>query len=193
MDLEIILIDLETILMDLENTWKHLKNTSITLSSWQGFLCSQVCFPNIWRWRRWSHLPGGSFYGDQIDTEVVFFIPSSGAADDGGQESERWAAADDCQQVIDNGIKMIFVAIQLSLILLQAKHCIALHCQHLWFLWVGPSSTQTRTRTDVSASRILKASLASLGGWCTRRWSSKFEERGLEDMTCSVHWVGVRS
>ena len=28
--------------------------------------------------------------------------------------------------MIDNGIKMIFVAIQLSLILLQAKHCIAM-------------------------------------------------------------------
>ena len=134
MDLEIILIDLEniliypeTILMDLENTWKHLKNTSFLtrISLFPGLLSKYMTLTAMVSspgriFLRWSNWYWSSF------PRLFFFIPSSGAADDGGQESERWAAADDCQQVIDNGIKMIFVAIQLLLILLQAKHCIAM-------------------------------------------------------------------
>ena len=203
MDLEIILIDLEniliypeTILMDLENTWKHLKNTSITLFLTRISLF-QVCFPNIWRWRRWSHLPGGSFYGDQIDTEVVFqdfWLHNKLRccrwwwARIWKMSSCRWLSTGDWQWHQDD---FCCHSIVVNPAASQALHCIAL-----------PTSLILVSRTfqyadKDSDGRIsfedFESIIGKLGGLVHKKMVVQVWREGGWRMIWRAHWVKVRS
>ena len=63
----------------------------------------QVRFPNLWHWRRWLHIAGGTLHGDETQTFLgmvkIANCLTSGAADDGREQLEGGAVAQRSQQV----------------------------------------------------------------------------------------------
>ena len=70
-----------------------------TLTIWKP----QVRVSNLWHWRRWLHITGGTLHGDETQTFLgmvkIANCLTSGAADDGREQLEGGAVAQRSQQV----------------------------------------------------------------------------------------------
>ena len=173
--------------MDLENTWKHLKNTSFLtrISLFPGLLSKYMTLTAMVSspgriFLRWSNWYWSSFLHSKLRCCRWWW------ARIWKMSSCRWLSKGD-----DNGIKMIFVAIQLSLILLQAKHCIAL-----------PTSLILVSRTfqyadKDSDGRIsfedFESIIGKLGGLVHKKMVVQVWREGGWRMIWRAHWVKVRS